>query len=597
MADHSNNHRRHDRLTKQIAQIVVESVSLGKGTGGFAIYPRFTHNQSSWGPTPLVALPRPIVSRNLAVAALRKALKVSVQPKFAIIHGFLRAYIWPDILRLGGLKLIVIEDQILERDHAGRLNAHEQILGPNHLRTEVNILLLNPRSKDGAVLDEMDCFDNWSGTDRRLHWAWGDSLAERLEAIKKVWRSHCATNRRLLPKTVLGADWLGVKEAACLHDVVRKKTLFRHYGIDHPRVSENLENLIRRKTASPYALVVSSGSAALNCAFAALDLKSGDEVILPAFSWFSCYNAILNFGLSPVFAEIDASLNLDPVDFERCITPQTKAVILVHYQGGPANVGKILATAKSQGIRVIEDCAQALGSRYQDKALGTLGDIGIYSFQANKIISCGEGGALVCHEQRHFERAVRYHDLGILRPVFLKQTGKPPVTDPLPGNQYRMSEIAAAVAMVQLNRLPWIIRRCRRHSHRLRTLLTKSCPRLTFRPTGDAKGDSQITLFIDWQDATRTKAATRMLEADGITVGPSSGMTNLLNAEYVRTRSCVHGRQGPTWPPTPPESASFPQTELWLQRYTPLAMGPRYLDADIDRIAQSVIAAYNKLFQ
>jgi len=352
---------------------------------------------------------------------------------------------------------------------------------------------------------------------------------------------------------------------------------------------------LRRRTGAPHALAVSSGSAALNCAIAALDLKPGDEIILPAFSWYSCYNAILHFGLTPVFAEIDATLNLDPADLARRITPRTKAVIVVHYQGGPARIAELLRVTRKHGLRMIEDCAQALGTTFDGRPVGTMGDIGIYSFQANKIISSGEGGALLCPDQVHFERAVRYHDLGIIRPVFQKQTRGATLTAPFPGNQYRMSEITSTVALVQLSRLPWMLRRCRQHTQRLRAALVRECEKLSFRPTGDATGDAQITLFLDWQEPARAEAAATMLMADGIQVGPSSGMTNLLEADYVQSRSSIHGLRTPAWPPTPPAPADFPQTDLWLKRYTPLAMGPRFLESDVDRIAAGVIRTYRSL--
>ncbi|MBX3749040.1 MAG: aminotransferase class V-fold PLP-dependent enzyme [Opitutaceae bacterium] len=578
----------------QSTNLNAERVALNRKVNGLAVYPRRIEHPALWSSAP--TSPGPSRTRDRAV---RRLVHSSAQhqgaPGFLILHGSLLPAGWESFLAGLGVALVVIEDLVLP---GARPDACAQVFGRQPPPPDVHFLLLNPRDAQGAVLDEMDCFERWAGCHGNLHWAWGESRADCLAALRKTWRTvqhRRAGHPAALPRTMLGADWLGVKETLNLRQVVRRKTLFRHYGIDHPRSSEDLENLLRRRSGAPFAVAVSSGSAALNCAIAALGAQPGDEVIVPAFSWFSCYNAILHFGLTPVFAEIDATLNLDPADFARRITPRTKAVIVVHYQGGPARLGDILRTARRHGLRVIEDCAQALGSRYEGQPLGTLGDIGILSFQANKIISSGEGGALLCQDQVLFERAVRYHDLGIIRPVFLKQTQGTALTAPFPGNQYRMSEITATVALVQLTRLPWLIRRCRRHTQRLRALLGRACPRLGFRPTGDAAGDSQITLFIDWGERARAAAATAMLLADGIQVGPSSGMTNLLEADYVRSRSCIHGVKTPDWPPAPPAPADFPATQEWLQRYTPLAMGPRFIDTDVDRIGASVIQAYRKV--
>lgn len=579
---------------KPLPHLRVESIKLSRHVNGLAIFPRHTDHPSPWSDRtpPPPSDPRRDEALRRRVAA---ALIGPPKPRFLVLHGDLIPAEWEPLLATVPVALIVIEDLMLS---GSRPDALARVFGRHTPPADVHFLLLNPRDTRGAVIDEMDCFDRWSGRHGNLHWAWGEGREDCLVALKKTW----AVVQRLragepaaLPRTMLGADWLGVKETLNLRQVVRRKTLFRHYGIDRPRSTEDLENLLRRRTGAPFAVAVSSGSAALNCAIAALGAQPGDEVILPAFSWFSCYNAILHFGLAPVFAEIDATLNLDPADFARRITPRTKAVIVVHYQGGPARLGEILRIARRHGIRVIEDCAQALGSHYEGQTLGTQGDIGILSFQANKIISSGEGGALLCQDQVLFERAVRYHDLGIIRPVFLKQTHGAALTAPFPGNQYRMSEITATVALVQLNRLNWLIRRCRRHTQRLRTLLDRTCPRLRFRPTGDDAGDSQITLFIDWGTPDRAGAAAAMILADGIQVGPSSGMTNLLDAAYVRSRSCLHGVKTPDWPPAPPAPADFPATQEWLHRYTPLAMGPRFTDADVDRIGASVIQAYRRI--
>lgn len=113
-----------------------------------------------------------------------------------------------------------------------------------------------------------------------------------------------------------------------------------------------------------YTLALSSGSAALSSAMAAIDIGYGDEVIIPAFGWYSDYNSIVAAGGLPVFASIDDTLNLDPADFERKITPRIKAVIMIHYQGGPARIAEIVDIARRHSLIVVEDCAQASGGSY-----------------------------------------------------------------------------------------------------------------------------------------------------------------------------------------------------------------------------------------
>ena len=136
-----------------------------------------------------------------------------------------------------------------------------------------------------------------------------------------------------------------------------------------------------------------------------LGVGPGDEVILPAWSWYACFNSIVMNGALPVFAESDTSFNIDPADLESKITPQTKAMMVVHTMGNPADMDAIVAIARQRGIKVLEDCAQSLGGSYKGKPLGSIGDIGIYSFQIAKTISSGEGGAVVTNDPLLFERA------------------------------------------------------------------------------------------------------------------------------------------------------------------------------------------------
>lgn len=168
-----------------------------------------------------------------------------------------------------------------------------------------------------------------------------------------------------------------------------------------------------------FALGVTSGTAALQTALAALQIGPGDEVILPAWTWHSCFNAIVLAGVLPVFAEIDESFNIDPADIERDITPQTKPT----FRRIPATW--IMALANKHGPWILEDCAQSVGASYKRRPLGSIGHIGIYSLQLNKSITAGEGGAVVTQDPVLFERAARFHDLGALRPLHEKVLGQP----------------------------------------------------------------------------------------------------------------------------------------------------------------------------
>ncbi len=164
-----------------------------------------------------------------------------------------------------------------------------------------------------------------------------------------------------------------------------------------------------------YAIGVTSGTTALSAALAALEIGPGDEVILPAWTWYADYDTVVLAGALPVFAEVDSSLNIDPTDIDARITPRTKVIIAVSLQGCPADMGPILEIARKHKLRVLEDFSQCVGGRYRGKYLGSMGDIGISSFQQSKTITAGEGGAVVTNDPILFERAVRAHDVGSLR--------------------------------------------------------------------------------------------------------------------------------------------------------------------------------------
>ena len=215
-----------------------------------------------------------------------------------------------------------------------------------------------------------------------------------------------------------------------------------------------------------FGLAVTSGTAALSTAVAALEIGPGDEVILPAWTWHSCYNAIVLAGALPVFAEIDESLNIDPADLESKITPQTKAVMAVHLQGNPCDMDAVLAVARARRIKVIEDCAQSVGASYKVRPVGSLGDIGIYSLQLNKTITAGEGGAVVTNNPVLFDRASRFHDLGSLRAPHQQAVGRSHV-EGFPGSHFRMSEFTGGVLLAQLRKLDGIVAALRANSSRV----------------------------------------------------------------------------------------------------------------------------------
>lgn len=199
-----------------------------------------------------------------------------------------------------------------------------------------------------------------------------------------------------------------------------------------------------------HAIATSNGTTALHLALLAIGIGPGDEVIVPTLTFIATANAVTYCGARAVFVDSETETwNLDPVAVEKAITPRTKAIIPVHLYGHPANMGPLLAIAQKHGLKVIEDAAEAHGARYQGKPVGGLGDMGIFSFYGNKIITTGEGGMLVTNDTAYAERARILRDHGM-------QPGRRYWHQVL-GYNYRLTNLQAAVGVAQMESIEAIL--------------------------------------------------------------------------------------------------------------------------------------------
>ncbi len=228
--------------------------------------------------------------------------------------------------------------------------------------------------------------------------------------------------------------------------------LFRH-GFDKLRRKsyqvKNFEKNFLKKFKANYALAVTSGTAALRVALAACDVKSNDEIITQSFTFVATVEAIVESGAKPICTEIDNSLNMCPKDLKKKITKNTKAVIVVHMLGVPANLDEIKRICIKHKLILIEDTAWGIGAKYKKKYLGTIGDIGTYSFDFAKTITTGEGGMIVFKNKKFFLKAKAWHDHG--------HENNPKVprwedTRKSSGFNYRMTELQGAVGLAQLRK-------------------------------------------------------------------------------------------------------------------------------------------------
>jgi len=221
-----------------------------------------------------------------------------------------------------------------------------------------------------------------------------------------------------------------------------------------PRVEE-FKRSLRAAVGARHVVAVSSGTAALHLALAALDLRAGDEVLVPSMTFVATVQAVLLAGGTPVFCDVRAdTLNLDPDDVARRVTPRSRVVLPVHYGGVPCDMDALLALAAANGLRVVEDAAHAFGSSYRGRPVGSLGDVTCFSFDPIKNITCGEGGAVATDDDAIARAVVRLRCLGI-EPGSRSPPGRPaphPYTVTSVGYRYHLSDINAAVGLSQLER-------------------------------------------------------------------------------------------------------------------------------------------------
>ncbi len=218
---------------------------------------------------------------------------------------------------------------------------------------------------------------------------------------------------------------------------------------------------------SSFGVAVSNGTVALHLALVTLDVKEGDEVIIPDLTFSATINAVLHSNATPVIVDIEEdSWCIDPVEIRKAITPKTKAIIPVHLYGQVCNMDEIIKIAKEYNLKVIEDCAQAHGSKYDNKKVGSFGDIGCFSFFGNKIITTGEGGMCVTQSKILDEkmRVLRDHGMNKKRRYW----------NDVVGFNYRLTNLQASIGLAQLERIDEIHENRRKYEKTYKKVLTKS---------------------------------------------------------------------------------------------------------------------------
>ncbi|MDA8163672.1 MAG: DegT/DnrJ/EryC1/StrS family aminotransferase [Desulfobacteraceae bacterium] len=312
-----------------------------------------------------------------------------------------------------------------------------------------------------------------------------------------------------------GFEVFGDEEKKEILEVLDTGVLFRYeFGEQRRGIYKvrEFEQQFAAYCGAKYAQAVTSGTAALKVGLTALGVGAGDEVITQGFTFVATWEAVFDVGAVPVFAEIDDTLNMDPADLEKKITPRTRAIVPVHMMGAPARIEEIKAIADRHGIPVLEDTAQAAGGRLNGRHLGTFGKCGTFSFDAVKTMTCGEGGMIITDDETLWRAMSEYHDHGHDHAV--NPGGRGGEGRSFIGFNFRMMELQGAIGLAQLRKLDAMIAAQKKTKAALREAIAK-IPGATFRTVLDEAGDSATFIAFFLPDAEKTKKVNAVLRENG----------------------------------------------------------------------------------
>lgn len=403
-----------------------------------------------------------------------------------------------------------------------------------------------------------------------------------------------------LPANYPGAIMMGAEEAELASNVILAQSPFRYYGQSLQRSVETLENVMAQELNIPYVLGVTSCTAALVVALKALGIGYGDKVIVPANTFLATPGAVVCANAVPVFVDVDESLNMDPNDLERVLDDEVRAIIAVSILGNPVDMDPIMAFARKHNLYVIEDVAQSCGSTYKGKYTGTIGDIGVFSFQMNKILTAGEGGAVVTHDPKLFERAVRYHDQGLFRHKTRYGIDSSEETNAFIGQNFRMSDITGAVMVEQWKKLDGIVSTMKKHCRSIQKALEAELPMMKFRDVADEEGNIGSNLGMILPSAEAAQKFIQTLNAENIgTYILYGGKPVYTIPQLFQQKTTEKGNFPFNYPFQKPVAYTenmCPRAVDLIPRTVYLPVSPLLTDQDVQEIVEGIVKVHKQLF-
>lgn len=296
-----------------------------------------------------------------------------------------------------------------------------------------------------------------------------------------------------MPKDYFGGNMYNSDECNAATKVIMARSPFRYYGNQMQNETEKFEKKCKDYFGVDYTHSVNSGTGAISCAFHALDISIGDEVIMPGYFWISIANVCLQRGAIPVLCDIDRTFGIDVDDLLKKITKKTKCIVVVHMDGAAAKIDSVRKICDEYNITLLEDFSQCIGGEYKGKKIGTFGDISIASLQLNKIITAGEGGIILTNKKRYYNKIVAKSDIGFER----NQRGMLVENNECItyGEGRRFNEISAAIMNVQLKKIEKILIQLKENKRKIKEILGDITP-VEYRNILDYKGEVCTTLML-----------------------------------------------------------------------------------------------------
>lgn len=380
-----------------------------------------------------------------------------------------------------------------------------------------------------------------------------------------------------------GARVIGEAEHKAVVDVLARRTLYRGAGLNEPREVSAVEVELARRLGRRFALTFNSGTSALVAGLVALGVGEGDEVIVPGYGWLTDVSAVLHLKAVPVLCPIGADLNIDPARIPECLTPRTKAITPVHACGRACDLDLVRAAAP--GVSVLDDACQALGATSGGRPVGGEGTAAtVLSFQSFKIITAGEGGALVTDDEELYVAAVRYHDAGLSRFAHAAASRGAPMQPIGVGLNLRMSELTAALLRVQLGRLEEVRAGQRAARERLSAAFAPAFEAglLEEAPQGPGTEDNGTFLLLTARDGDAARGLHRALAALGVPL--VHGIEDALHtspgwAAYMQDQGF------------PFRSVGLEATRAILERTLFLQVNPDQSPESLDRLRRGIAGA------